>query len=124
MKETLKKQKGVGQETNRKHDATLSVLERLQESYQILESERDALVFSNTIISRENKYLEGKISELKTQKATTDTQVEELRNRVEELETQNSSLETLLKGANEQKMDITHFTSTPSCLVGKFIKCS
>ena len=41
------------------------------------------------------------------QKATADTQAEELRARVAELEAQNSSLGTLLKASNEQKMDIT-----------------
>ena len=60
MKETLRKEQGEGRETKRKYDVTLSNLERLKEAYKILEAERDALVLSNTIISGENKDLEGK----------------------------------------------------------------
>ena len=37
IKETLRKEQGVGPETKRKCDATLSYLERLQEAYHILE---------------------------------------------------------------------------------------
>ena len=65
------------------------------------------MALSNTIISGENKDLEGKISELEAQKVTTDTQAGELRARVIELGAQNSSLETLLKATNERKMNIT-----------------
>ena len=79
MKETLRKEQWEGRETKRKYDATLSNLERLQEAYQILEAERDALVLSNTIISGEKKDLEGKISGMEMQRATTNTQAEELR---------------------------------------------
>ena len=57
MKETLKKEKGVGRDTKRKYDATLSNLKRLQEAYQSLEVERESLVLSNTIISGEKKHL-------------------------------------------------------------------
>ena len=86
----------------RKHDATLSYLERLQEAYQVLEAENEALVLSNTIIDGEKKDLEGKISRLDTQRAATDKQVEELKAQVAELEAQNSSLEIHFKEANER----------------------
>ena len=89
MKETLRKEQGVHRETKMKYHATLLDLERLQEAYQILEAERDALVFSNTIISGEKKYSEHKISGLETQRATVDTQAEEIRVRVAEMEPQN-----------------------------------
>ena len=107
MKENPRKEQGEGREAKMKYDATLSDLERLQEAYQILEVERDALVLSNTIISGEKKDLEGNISGLETQKATTDTQEEELRARVAELEAQNNSLEVQLKATNERKIDIS-----------------
>ena len=41
-----------------------------------MKAERDALVLSNTIISGEKKDLEGKFSELETQRDTVDTQAE------------------------------------------------
>ena len=91
----------------RKHEATLSYLERLQEAYQVLEAEREALVLSNTMIDGEKKDLEGKISGLETQRAAADKQVEELKARVEELEAQNNYLEVLFKETNERKIDIT-----------------
>ena len=77
----------------RKHEATLSEFERLQEAYQVLESEKEALVLSNIIIDREKKDLEGKISGLEAQRAVVDKKTEELKDRVAELEAQNSSLE-------------------------------
>ena len=79
IKESLRKEERVGRETKRKYDATLSDLERLQESYQILEAKRDSLLLSNTIISGEKNNLEGRILGLETQRATVDTQAEELR---------------------------------------------
>ena len=48
----------------RKHEATLLEFERLQEAYKVLESEKEALVLSNTITEGENKDLESKILEL------------------------------------------------------------
>ena len=53
------------------------------------------------------KDLEGKISGLETQRASTNKQVEDLKARVAELEAQNSSLEIQLKITNEQKVDVT-----------------
>ena len=56
----------------RKHEATLSEFKRLQEAYQALKSEKEALVLSNTITKRERKDLENNISELEVQKVATD----------------------------------------------------
>ena len=58
----------------RKHEATLSEFEILQEAYQVLESEKEALVLSNTISEGENKDLENKTYELETQKDATNRQ--------------------------------------------------
>ena len=55
MKEALIKERGEGREVKRNHDATLSDLERLQEAYQVLEEEREALVLSNTMIDWKTK---------------------------------------------------------------------
>ena len=49
MKETLVKERGEGQESKRKHEATIPEFEKLQKAYQYLESEKDALVLSITI---------------------------------------------------------------------------
>ena len=72
VKDNLMKERREGQEMKRKDEATLSKFKRLQEAYQILESENEALVLSNTIIYGENKDLENKILELVAQKAVTD----------------------------------------------------
>ena len=42
MKEVLRKEEKVGQESKRKYEATLSDFERLQQGHQILEEERDS----------------------------------------------------------------------------------
>ena len=55
VKDTLMKERGEGWEMKRKHEATLSEFERLQEAYQVLESEKDALVLSNSITEGEKK---------------------------------------------------------------------
>ena len=39
----------------RKHEATLLECERIQEAYDVLELEKEALVLSNTIIDGEKK---------------------------------------------------------------------
>ena len=64
MKETLRKEERVGQETKRKYDSTLSNLEKLQQDYQILEAEKDALEFSNTILCGEKKDIERNMEEM------------------------------------------------------------
>ena len=64
MKETLRNEEEEGRETKRKYDVTLSNLEGLQEAYQILDVERDALLLSNTIFGGENTYLESMISRM------------------------------------------------------------
>ena len=56
----------------RKHEATLSEFERLQEAYKVLESEKEALVLSNTINEGEKKDFENNILELEAQKDATD----------------------------------------------------
>ena len=76
---------------------------------QILESEKDALVLSNTVAEGEKKDFENNISKLEAQKAATDRQAEELNARVVELGAWNNSLEIQLKAANEQQIDITPF---------------
>ena len=43
VKDTLMKERGGAWEMKRKHEATLSKFERLQEAYQILESKRKIL---------------------------------------------------------------------------------
>ena len=70
----------------RKHEATLSEFKRIQKAYQVLESEKEALVLSNTINDGENKDIENNISQLEAEKATNDKQAEELNARVVELE--------------------------------------
>ena len=70
----------------RKDEATLSEFKILQEAYQVLESEKEALVLSNTITEGEKKDLENKISELDAQKVATDRQAEEINARVVEME--------------------------------------
>ena len=91
----------------RKHEATLSYLERLQEAYQILEEGKEALALSNTIIDGEKKDLESNIAGLETQTILANKEVEDLKAPVTKLEAQNSSLEVLFKAGNEKKMDIT-----------------
>ena len=86
VKETLMKERGEVLEMKRKHEATLSEFERLQEAYQVLELEKEALVLSNTIIDGEKKDREGNISGLEAQRATTDKQAEELKAQVVDLE--------------------------------------
>ena len=76
VKDTLMKERGEGQEMKRKHEATLSEFERLQEAYQVLESKKEALVLSSTIIDGEKKDLDDKVSELEAQKVVAGKQAE------------------------------------------------
>ena len=64
LKESLRKEERLGREIKRKSDTTLSDLEKLQQDYQILEAEKDALEFSNTILGGEKKDLERKMEEM------------------------------------------------------------
>ena len=107
VKDTLMKERGECWDIKRKHEATLSEFERLQEAYQVLESEKEALVLSNTIIEGEKKDLENKISELEVQNPATDRQAEELNAWVVELEARNNSFKIQLKEANERQVDTT-----------------
>ena len=62
----------MGQESKRKYDATLSNFEKLQQEYQILEEERDALKLSNMTLDREKRNLESSMEEMEEQKSTPD----------------------------------------------------
>ena len=46
MKETLRKERGEGEILKRKHNDTLTELERLKEAYQILQPDKDAYLIS------------------------------------------------------------------------------
>ena len=59
MKETLRKERGEGQELKRKHDDTLSEFEKLREAYQMLKLEKDALTLSAANIEGEKKILKA-----------------------------------------------------------------
>ena len=107
MKETFRKEERLGRESKRKYDATLSYLEKLQQDYQILEEEKDALKLSNTILDGEKKDLEINMAGMEVQNSIDDKHAEESKVWITELEAHNSSLEVLLKEANERKMDIT-----------------
>ena len=109
MKQTLRKERGEGQSLKIKHDDILTELEKLKEAYEILESDKDALVLSATITEREKKDLEQKVSELENQRATADK-------RVEEIEMQNSLLDKQCKVANKKQLDISPFRNQASLL--------
>ena len=77
--------------------------------YQALDSEKEALELSTTIMEGEKKNVENNISELEAHKYAPSRQEEELRAWVGELEARNNSLEIQLKVANEWQLDITPF---------------
>ena len=64
MKETLKKERGEGKILKRKHEDSLSQLDKLREACQISESDKDSLVLSINIIEGEKKDIEKHVSEL------------------------------------------------------------
>ena len=64
MKETLKKERGEGQSLKRKHEDSLSELEKLREACQMLQSDKDALVLSVNIIEGEKKDLKKQVAEV------------------------------------------------------------
>ena len=66
VEETIRKERGERWSLKRKHDDTLTQLERLKEAYQILQSDKDALVLSANITKGEKRDLEGKVLELET----------------------------------------------------------
>ena len=101
MKEVLRKEKKVGQESKRKYEATLSNYEKLQQDDQILGEEWDTLKISNMTLDKEKKNLESEVAEMEVQKSVADQQTEQYKVRITELEAQNSSLEVLLKATNE-----------------------
>ena len=64
MKETLVKERIEGKDLKIKHDDTFSEFESLKKGYQVLESDKDALILSVAITKGENRDLERNISEL------------------------------------------------------------
>ena len=63
MKETLKKERGDGQSSKRNHGDILSEIEKSKEACQTLQSDKDALVLSISIIGGEKKDLEKQVVE-------------------------------------------------------------
>ena len=57
MKETMRKERGEGQDLKRKHDDILSEFEKLKEACQVMESDKDSLTLSATITEGENRDL-------------------------------------------------------------------
>ena len=55
MKENLRKERGEGQELKRKHDDAFLKFERFKKAYQLLESEKYALIFSAAITEGEKR---------------------------------------------------------------------
>ena len=68
----MRKERGDGQELKINHDDTFSKFEKLKEPYQVLESDKDALILSNAITEGEKRYLERNIVKLEEQKYTAD----------------------------------------------------
>ena len=77
VEETLRKERGEGRILKRKHDDTLIELERLKEAYQILQSDKDALILLANITEGEKRDLEGKVLELEKQIDTTDKRIKD-----------------------------------------------
>ena len=119
MKETLRKEERVGQETKRNYVATHLDLEKILLDYQVLEAEKDSLELSNTILDGETKELERKVEDMEIQRSTTDKKAEKSKVLIVELEAKNSSVDILLKVANERKMDIEPLREHALFLRGK-----
>ena len=62
MKEVLRKEERVGQESKRKYEATLSNYEKIQQDYQILGEERHNLKQSNMTLDKKKQKLESRIT--------------------------------------------------------------
>ena len=78
MKETLKKERGEGQSLKRKHADILSEIDKSKEACQTLQSDRDALVLSISIIEGEKKDLEKQVVEAEKKGDATSKRIEEL----------------------------------------------
>ena len=102
MKEPLKKERGEGQSLKRKHEDSLSELEKFREACPIMQSDKDALVFSINIIEGEKRDLEKRVLEV-------EKKGEAANRRVEELEVQNNLLNEELQATKEKQLDITPF---------------
>ena len=74
MKDTIIKERGEGRDLKRKHETTLSEFERLQKAYQYLESIKDAMDISVTIMEGKKKDLEDKVLELEAHKSAANRQ--------------------------------------------------
>ena len=60
MKETLRKERGEGQELKITHDDSFIDFERLKKAYQVLELDKDALILLVAITKGEKRDLESK----------------------------------------------------------------
>ena len=119
MKQVLRKEERVGRDSKRMYEATLSDYEKLQQDYQTMGEERDALKLANMDLEKEKQELGRKITEMEVQKSTASLQAEQYEVRIVELEARNSSLKVLLKAANEQKADLTLLTKHALMFRGK-----
>ena len=86
MKEVLRKEERVGNESKRKYEATLSGYENIEQDHQILREERDELKLPNMAFEKEKQKLESKITKVEGQKSVANQQAEEYRARITELE--------------------------------------
>ena len=77
MKEVLRKEERVGHDSKRKYEATLFDYEKLQQDYQNLGEERDALKFANMDLEKEKQELGRRVAEMEAQKSTTSLQAEQ-----------------------------------------------
>ena len=109
MRENLKKEMGEGKILKRKHEDSLSELEKFRETCHILQSDKDALVLSVNIIEGEKRDLEKRAAEVE-QKGDVANK------RVEELEVQNHFLNEQLQEAKYKQLDITPFINQGSVL--------
>ena len=109
MKETLKKERGEGKRLKRKHEDSLSELDKLREAFQIFQSNKDSLVLSINIIELEKKDLEKQVAEI-------EEKGDAVNKMVEELESQNNFLKEKLQATKEKQIDITPFRNQASVL--------
>ena len=109
MRETLKKERGEGKILKRKHEDSLSVLEKFREACHILQSDKDALVLSVNIIEGEKRDLEKRAAEVEQKENAANK-------RVKELKVQNNLLNEQLQAAKEKQLDIAPFRNQASSL--------
>ena len=78
MKETLKKERGKGQSLKRKHEDILSEIEKSKEACQTLQSDKDSLILSISIMEGEKKDLEKQVVEVEKKGDVASKRIEEL----------------------------------------------